>query len=93
MTIDETEVNRVRFEDLSDELQTLINSIASYNTDAYSSLRSRIANLADKMDMSTSVYAGNVLPPVIKIGKTVYFDGTEANIRIASESGDWMYLK
>ena len=45
------------------------------------------------MNMSTSVYAGNVLPPVIKIGKTVYFDGTEANIRIASESGDWMYLK
>ena len=31
MTIDESEINRLRFEDLSQSLQDLINNLASYN--------------------------------------------------------------
>ena len=49
MTIDESEINRLRFEDLSQSLQDLINNLASYNDEEYITLRRHVSEISDNV--------------------------------------------
>ena len=92
MTNDETELTRIRYEDLSKSLQSLIEEIISYDDPSYVALRTSVSKLSDMIDSSTTVFAGNIEPTEITLGKTVYFNTKDANVRIADANGDWIYL-
>lgn len=92
MTNDETELTRIRYEDLSTSLRYLIDDIISYDDQSYVALRTSVSKLSDMIDSSTSVFAGNIEPTEITLGKTVYFNTKECNVRIADSNGDWIYL-
>ena len=92
MTIDESEINRLRFEDLSQSLQDLINNLASYNDEDYITLRRHVSEISDNVDTSSTVYAGSEIPKMIAIGRTVYFSTPELAVKTADASGEWVYL-
>lgn len=92
MITEESEINRIRFEDLAPSLQTMINNIISYNDTSYKNLRNKISELSSKIDVSTVVYAGIEDPKEISVGKTVYFDTKENTVKLADSNGDWIYL-
>lgn len=92
MTLDETEITRIRFEDLSDSLQELINNLISYDDLDYVQLRINASTVADTVNSSISVYAGDKVPPTISLGKTAYFDTVKNNVRVSDSLGNWVYV-
>lgn len=92
MTNDESELTRIRYEDLSPSLQSLIDNLITFDDPSYVALRTSVSKLSDMIDSSTSVFAGNKEPTEITLGKTVYFNTKECNVRIADSNGDWIYL-
>ena len=93
MTLDETEITRIRFEDLSDSLQEIINNLVYYDDLDYVQLRIKSSNVADAIDTSTTVYAGDKNPPIISLGNTAYFDTAKNNVRVSDSLGNWVYVK
>lgn len=92
MTLDETEITRIRFEDLSDSLKEMINNLIYYDDLDYIQLRIKASTIADSIDTSTSVYAGDKIPPIISLGKTAYFDAIRNNVRVTDSLGNWVYV-
>ena len=93
MTIDETEVSRIRFEDLSESLQELINNLVYYDELSYINLRTKVNEASDTINTSVTIYAGDKIPPVISLGKTVYFDTVNNNIKVSDSQGEWVYTQ
>ena len=93
MTLDETEITRIRFEDLSESLQKLINNLSYYDELEYIRLRLNISRASDLINTSVTIYEGNENPPVISLGKTVYFDTLNNNIRIIDSFGNWVHTQ
>ena len=93
MTLDETEINRLRFEDLSESLQELINDLAAYDDLEYIEFRTKLANISNKVDAMSSIHVGTDIPKEISLGKTVYFDTDRSAVRIIDSTGEWVYLK
>ena len=92
MVIEESEINRIRFEDLSPSLQSKINEIIDYNDQAFVSLRTSLSKISNEIDTSTVIYAGTQHPEEISVGKTVYFDTDDNTVKIADVNGEWIYL-
>lgn len=93
MTLDETEITRIRFEDLSDSLKVLINNLISYDDLDYINLRIKSSRVADEINTSTSVYSGDKIPSTISLGKTAYFDTIKNNVRVSDSLGNWIYVE
>ena len=93
MTIDETEINKLRFEDLSESLQELINNLVYYDELDYINLRIHVNQASDTVNTSVSVHAGDKYPAVISLGKTVYFDTANNNVKVADSEGNWVYTQ
>jgi hypothetical protein len=93
MTLDETEITRIRFEDLSDSLQNLINNLIFYDDLDYINLRIKTSTIADSVNSAISIYAGDKIPPTISLGKTVYFDTPRNSVRVSDSLGNWVYVE
>ena len=93
MTLDETEINRIRFEDLSESLQEMINELAAYDDLQYIQFRTDLSEISDKVNVNSSIHVGTDIPKEISLGKTVFFNTIESAVKISDPYGNWIYLK
>lgn len=92
MTLDETEITRIRYEDLDDSLKELIDNIILYDDPEYITLRTRVAEMSGSINTSNSIHVGAEAPKTISLGNTVFFSSSERVVKIANSNGDWVYL-
>lgn len=92
MTLDETNIDRVRYEDLSDSLKALIDEMASFEDSNYVELRTNLSTISVSIDTTSSVCVGPRAPSEISSGKTVYFNSVDQAVQIAGADGNWVYL-
>ncbi len=93
MTLDETEISRIRFEDLSESLQELINNLVEYDELQYINFRINLSNISNRIDINSSIHVGNDIPKEIFLGKTAFFNTIESAVQLSDAYGNWVYLK
>lgn len=92
MTLDETEITRIRYDDLSDSLKEMIDNIIAYDDPNYDNFRRRVSEISGSVNTSNVINVGSDIPKTISLGNTVFFSSIERAIKIADSNGDWMYL-
>ena len=92
MIIEETELDKIRYEDLAPSLQKMIDNLILNDDEEYINLRTNVANISSQVDTFSKVYCGSDIPKSVSLGRTVYFDTINSNVRISDYQGGWTYL-